>query len=157
MSSMQRNQDKKCQTGNKAYFMEKKSVAWCVLFLLTAFFSACKNNEVKLSPDLNSVPLYQCTSKLVLPYICFDSLLEDSHCPAGAVCIWQGSALIKVSFHEAANTHRFIMSLKDFPGLGYPADTTINGYTIIFTDLKPYPSINGSGDQQPIASFSLTH
>jgi hypothetical protein len=94
--------------------------------------------------------MYFCT------FTCFDSLLTDSRCPAGAVCFWQGTALIKISVHEAANTHSFVMSLKGFPGLSYPGDTTINGYTIIFTDLKPYPAINGPGDETSKASFSIT-
>jgi hypothetical protein len=155
-SSMQRNPGKRCQLRNKGYFMGNKSFAWVTFILLTSFFSACKKKDIKLSSDINSVPIYHCTDESALLYICFDSLLTDSRCPAGAVCFWQGTALIKISVHEAANTHSFVMSLKGFPGLSYPGDTTINGYTIIFTDLKPYPAINGPGDETSKASFSIT-
>lgn len=34
------------------------------------------------------------------------------------------------------------MSLEGFPSLGYPNDTTINGFKIVFTDLEPYPDYN---------------
>jgi hypothetical protein len=115
-----------------------------VLFILVITCSAsCKKNFEQ--DDTNSAALHSCTRNQIEPYICFDSLLEDSRCPVGAECFWQGTALIKVSFHETNQTHVFIMSLKGFPGLGYPADTTINGYRIIFIDLKPLPDVNRAG------------
>ncbi len=144
--------------------MKHTSLALLIFISVAAFFSACKKNNVEAIrgkssgiTDADSAIIYQCTGNSVLPYICFDSLLMDSRCPAGVECVWQGTALIKVSFHDAANTHHFIMSLKGFPGLGFTSDTTINDYHIIFTDLKPYPDINIPDDEKPTAFFSITH
>lgn len=85
------------------------------------------------------VTLSSCSKPTLGSYICFDSLLSDSRCPKGVDCIWQGSAAIKVSFHEGGNIHSFGMSLHSYPYFGFPSDTTINDYQIIFKDLSPYP------------------
>lgn len=90
-------------------------------------------DHVVASDDV-SVALYSCQDKATEPYICFDSLIEDSRCPKGMTCVWAGTVLIKVSFHEGSNIHPF----KIFLG----KDTTINGYKIIFTDLTPYPDMD---------------
>lgn len=119
-------------------------------------FSACTKNRVKLATDINAVVIYECTPKPALPYICFDSLLTDSRCPTGAECVRQGTALIKIRFHETAGTHNFIMSLKDYPSLGFTSDTTINRYSIIFTGLEPHPAINAPGSEKTTAYFSIS-
>ncbi len=137
--------------------MKKKSFTWLIFILLIAFSFGCKKNDFKADSEANSVTLYKCMEKTALPFICFDSLIMDSRCPAGAVCAWQGTALIKISFHEATTTHSFVMSLTGFPDLGYTSDTIINGYRIVFADLKPYPSINGPNDENPKAYFTLSH
>ncbi len=121
--------------------MRQKQARLSVLIILAALFSACTKNNLPAN-DLNSVALHGCSAKLVEPYICFDSLLTDSRCPAGALCIWQGNALIKVTFHESQAAHTFVMSLKGFPSSGYPSDTTVNGFRISFTNLEPLPGIN---------------
>ena len=107
----------------------------------------------------NSAALYGCTAKSIEPNICFDSLITDSRCPKPAVCFWSGTAIIKISFHERGNVHTFKMSLKDFPSLGYPNDTTIAGYRIVFTGLTPYPDFNAPAPQASDirATFNITH
>lgn len=54
-------------------------------------------------------------------------------------CVWQGNALIKVTFHEGGNRHAFTMSLREYPDFNYPSDTLINGHHITFANLLPYP------------------
>ncbi|MEO5501000.1 MAG: hypothetical protein ABIR31_06105 [Ginsengibacter sp.] len=54
-------------------------------------------------------------------------------------CVWQGNALIKVTFHEGGNSHAFTMSLREYPDFNYPSDTLINGHHITFANLLPYP------------------
>lgn len=121
------------------------------------FFTGRKKNILK-SDNLVSVMLHTCSGK-ALPYICFDSVVEDSRCPKGVECVWSGTAIISVSFHEKENTHNFRMSLRDYPGPGYPNDTTINGFRIIFSDLQPYPNFNSPlPDEKDIrASFILSN
>lgn len=138
--------------------MKINFTGWTVIVTVTLFFSACQK-RVAILTDNHSVKLGNCMEKTMGPYICFDSLITDSRCPLGGICVWQGTALIKVSFHESGYVHKFTMSLKSFPDLGYPSDTAIGGYKISFIDLKPYPDINNPSQQKirPEAFFSITH
>lgn len=144
--------------------MTYKSFA-CAIYVVLLILTACTKNNIqfqaKNSPehslDSNAASLGDCTTRSALPYICFDSVLMDSRCPSGVECVWQGTSVIKVSFHEAAGMHTFDMSLKGFPRLIYNSDTTINGYTITFTDLKPYPAPGGPSSESPTAYFTISH
>ncbi|HSN10092.1 MAG TPA: hypothetical protein VLS85_13725 [Hanamia sp.] len=135
--------------------MRKKQAIVPGLIILAVLFSACTKNKLP-AHDFQSVALHECSAKLVEPYICFDSLLTDSRCPKGAVCVWEGNALIKVTFHESQASHTFVMSLKGYPSGGFPSDTAINGYLVTFTNLEPYPDINTPGQSEKKASFTIT-
>lgn len=122
--------------------------------------SSCIKAALK-TVDGNSIQLYKCSESTAgSPFICFDSLITDSRCPMSpnVECIWQGTAIIQVTFHENENAHTFKMSLKGYPSLGSPGDTTINGNRIIFTDLKPYPENNKPAPKEKDikATFSIT-
>ena len=134
--------------------LNKKSVIYVLIFL-TGLFSACTKTKLQ---DPNTVSLHQCSSKLTEPYICFDSLLTDSRCPTGGICVWQGNAAIRVIFHESGKAHSFIMTLKGYPSFGnYPSDTTVNGYHISFTNLEPYPDLHGLDPSKEKASLTITY
>ena len=121
--------------------LKNKSLFALIFLPGIIFLFSCKKYSLKAIND-DAVALYDCSPKSTEPYICFDSLIQDSRCPKPAVCFWSGTAIIKVSFHEGNHVHTFKMSLKDFPSLGYPADTTVAGYRIEFTGLVPYPDTN---------------
>jgi hypothetical protein len=76
--------------------------------------------------------------------LCFDSLVEDSRCPIGALCIWEGRAIVKFSFTVNQDQRPIILSTVKFPGS--PSDTTLMGYKIEFVNLLPYPEVNKSPD-----------
>ncbi len=138
--------------------MNYKYILPLVFSLGFFFFSSCQKYDLKVVND-NSVTLYNCSEKISgTPYICFDSLLQDSRCPAGAVCVWSGTAIIQVTFHNADHSSTFQMAVKDLPGLGHPSDTTIDGYRIIFEDLKPYKEVNKPAPKEKDikATFSIT-
>lgn len=135
--------------------MKKRICCSLAILAIIALFAACTKANIE-SGKQKVVALHDCTQQSVDPYICFDSLLTDSRCPKDVECVWQGTALIKVTFSEMGNSHQFVMSLKDFPDMGYPSDTTINGHRIIFTDLKPHPVSNGSQPKDMKAFFSIS-
>ncbi len=123
------------------------------------FFSSCKKYALKAIND-NSIPLYNCSEKTNgMPYICFDSLINDSRCPPGMECFWQGTVIIQASFHENGNLYTFKMSLQGYPTLGHTNDTTINGYRIGFIKLEPNPELNKPAPrpQDIKATFSVSH
>ena len=68
-------------------------------------------------------------------WVSFDSLLNDSRCPIGLICVWAGSAKIGFSFEKdekkvefSLDTHKALMN-----------DTTIWGYSISLLSVLPYP------------------
>ncbi len=72
-------------------------------------------------------------------FLCLDSILEDSRCPTGALCIWEGDARLKFHF-EKLNKQPV-----DFVLHTNPKGTTeisIDRYKISLIDLLPFPSIN---------------
>ena len=135
--------------------MKNRLLRIIIFIVASGFFVNCSKYNIVQNSE--SVTLYNCSSTTTGTYICFDSLLTDSRCPKNAVCVWSGNAIIKVGFHENGNTHKFVMSLKGYPDFGYPSDTTVNGYRIVFTDLNPYPDTNipSPPESEMKASFSI--
>ena len=72
-------------------------------------------------------------------FLCLDSILEDSRCPTGALCIWEGDARIRFHF-EKLNEQPVYFDLHTNPkGI---TEKIIDRYKISLIDLLPYPSIN---------------
>jgi len=65
----------------------------------------------------------------------FVSVIGDSRCPAGVVCIWAGEASCMVEITYADKVFEKVLTQ---PGLTEPAQADFANYTIAF-DLKPYP------------------
>jgi len=69
-------------------------------------------------------------------YICFDTVLSDSRCPADVVCIWAGTAQARFKF-EKQNGSRHYVDLYI-----HTTDTLVDGYSFSFVDLDPYPMVS---------------
>jgi hypothetical protein len=149
---MQRNNASGCHGFMKNFF-----IYFLLIAAATFFVAGCKKYALKTVDD-NSIALHHCSENpAATSYICFDSLITDSRCPAGAECVWQGTAIVQVTFHEEQQLHTFKMSLKGFPSLGNSSDTTINGHRIVFNNLEPFPSINAMPEQKEMkATFTIT-
>ncbi len=76
-------------------------------------------------------------------YICLESVINDSRCPTGAYCFWEGNATVRFRLDKGdnkpllfdLNTHR-----------GFTADTIISGYKFSLAGLDPYPTLNHKTD-----------
>ena len=136
--------------------MKNRTSRLLAILSVILLFVSCKKADLETRKDNGGVALYDCSQERKDTYICFDSVITDSRCPTGVECVWQGTALIKVTFSETGKIHQFVMSLQGFPSLAYPSDTTINGYRIIFTDLKPHPVANRPQDKATTAFFSIS-
>ena len=71
--------------------------------------------------------------------ITFLDVTEDSRCPSGAVCVWEGRATssVRISGKQGAQD----VGLPE-PGLSQsPYQQTIGGYTFIY-HLQPYPELD---------------
>ncbi len=69
-------------------------------------------------------------------FICFDSLIGDSRCPAGVYCFWEGNAEVRFRF-EKYNSNPILFDLNTHHG--FTTDTIIDNYKIKLLDLKPHP------------------
>lgn len=67
-------------------------------------------------------------------YICLDSVVSDSRCPQGVVCIWAGEARARFKIEKYIGNPVFIDLLEGVK------DTVINGYKFTFLKLLPYPT-----------------
>jgi hypothetical protein len=113
-------------------------------FIFLALISCKKDPELRAS---SSVPWKDCSefeNKTDHITVCLDSLVEDSRCPVGAVCIWQGTAIAR--FSVTVNNHQQPVTLSTFKLPGFASDTVLMGYKIEFVNLLPYPEINVSHD-----------
>ncbi len=125
--------------------------------LLIITTTGCRKTIIVHGDEI-AVQLGKCSEKVSGAFICFDSLVMDSRCPEGGECIWSGTAIAKVTFHESGNQHQFRIALKGYPGLGNPSDTVINKYRIVFTGLSPYPNMSHPFpvESPKRATFSIT-
>ena len=69
-------------------------------------------------------------------YICLDSVLNDSRCPIGVYCFWEGNATVRLKYQKYdskpvifdLNTHK-----------EFSSDTIIDRYKFTLLGLTPYP------------------
>jgi hypothetical protein len=67
-------------------------------------------------------------------WLSFDSLITDSRCPIGVICVWEGNARVSLVFNAIRfnlNTHK-----------SFTNDTTILNYQINLINVWPYPHID---------------
>jgi hypothetical protein len=67
----------------------------------------------------------------------FDQVLEDSRCPADAICVWAGTARLK-AWLRAGDAARREIELKTFP----PQPLAIDGFSVEVQALEPFPYSN---------------
>jgi hypothetical protein len=111
-----------------------RTLSYCLAFLLLLAFSCKKEQETAplgLSQELTLKTGDIRTSKT-------DNLsikvlkINDSRCPTGVVCIWQGEATV---FLEVKENSTFDVTLSTFH---QPVDT-VNNYIFRLIDVLPYP------------------
>jgi hypothetical protein len=73
--------------------------------------------------------------------VCFNKLLEDSRCPANAVCFWRGAAVAEFTLKTGSGPVTF--KLADLKILSYTNDTTINNIRFTLKEVTPYPGEAG--------------
>ncbi|MFD2835361.1 hypothetical protein [Gramella sp. AN32] len=66
--------------------------------------------------------------------LCLD-FVEDSRCPTGVVCIWEGDAVVGLSLKSATVEKDFLLHTNE----NFPQDTLIDGLKIVLLNVSPYP------------------
>ena len=130
------------------------------LFAGLSLAYACKSSDVVLS---NRVTLgaYQ-SGRLQNDITVRVDSLTDSRCPEGAVCIWEGNAVVKATLSKATDQKQVRLVLGfDFANGSYrKMDSTgvvLSGttYSVVLRDVTPYPTVN-KPSQIPKAVIDVT-
>lgn len=67
----------------------------------------------------------------------FDSL-QDSRCPIGAACIWEGNGRVQLILkHGGGKATRFWLNTH----VNFRSDTVVNGLRFELLDMLPYPQV----------------
>ena len=118
--------------------MKKIIVVGLVIICL---FSCEKENNTDNSDFIDTLDLItdDCKTTIERSTICFDTVLTDSRCAAGANCKWEGNAIVSLDLttHDNENYKVELNTNPDFS-----IDTTIGNIYILLTDLTPYPEIS---------------
>lgn len=68
----------------------------------------------------------------------FDSL-QDSRCPIGAMCIWEGNGRVQLILRQGEKTPiRFWLNTH----VNFLSDTVVNGLHFELVDMLPYPEVD---------------
>lgn len=67
--------------------------------------------------------------------IYLDSVLYDSRCPLGFLCLWEGNAKVRFKFISNHAANNLILNTYN----QFQTDTVVNGYKITLLSLAPYP------------------
>lgn len=105
--------------------------------------NACKKSVGAGSETSLNIALHDCANNIFSNNqvrLCFESVIQDSRCPANAMCIWQGMAVCKFSFFTNGKSYPLTLSTLSIPG-AYTKDTIVAGYKIEFITLTPYPGL----------------
>lgn len=67
--------------------------------------------------------------------ITFNKVLEDSRCPEGVECVWEGNGKIELAVYQSGSGSE----IKELNTTLEPKQTESGNYIIWFTELQPYP------------------
>jgi hypothetical protein len=66
--------------------------------------------------------------------------LDDSRCPNGIVCVWEGNASVEFQLATKKGKYKFTLDTHNPPN--FKNDTVIEGIKYQLIDVLPYPDIN---------------
>ena len=81
----------------------------------------------------------------------FNSVIEDSRCPAGVTCIWAGNAKISVNLIKGKNRSA---AIELNTGLE-PTHHAYSGYEVRLVKLNPYPKADENIDKKDYVATLL--
>ncbi len=69
--------------------------------------------------------------------ITFNRVIEDSRCPKGAECVWEGNGRVEISVRNKGSADE----IKELNTTLDPRQSDAGGFKIHLLDLQPYPEI----------------
>jgi hypothetical protein len=123
-------------------------------FLLVTVFGACKKNRSSAETE---VVLSQCSTVWIKgedARLCYDSLVNESRCPADAVCFWAGIAYVKMSLHLDGAEYLLRLSTSDNRPYLQVIDTL--GYRIQLLEVHPYPNFSSTSEKNRFVKVRIS-
>lgn len=75
--------------------------------------------------------------------ITFSTITEDSRCPEGTNCIWEGVGVAQITLMGTyTRPVTLTLATHNFADKGFSNSGDFNGYTITLKDLSPYPTVD---------------
>ncbi len=112
-----------------------------VLLLLTAIV-ACETEGIVLGEDyelqLNETVDFAAGGFTIL----FDEVTEDSRCPIGVDCIWEGRAVVKLVVAEGTDSTDIQLATYNSINLDSMLIAEYQDYSIELKEVNPYPHID---------------
>ncbi|MBE3131833.1 MAG: hypothetical protein IMZ55_00020 [Acidobacteria bacterium] len=101
--------------------------------------AACSSSPARPTTSVDTritVPIHQtATVAGASASVRFESILEDSRCPADANCVWQGQAAVRLTV--VASARQVSIELRSDPAAARTA--SVNGLRFEWVQLDPYP------------------
>ena len=70
--------------------------------------------------------------------ITFVEVIEDSRCPADAMCVWQGNVKVRIEVGFGTEVQQYVLTLGELLE-GDANAVDISGHIISLLDVQPYP------------------
>ncbi|MEM6325875.1 MAG: hypothetical protein AAF791_02035 [Bacteroidota bacterium] len=88
----------------------------------------------------------------------FVDVAEDSRCPIGATCVWEGRAKVTLSASGPDGPEdRHVLTLPYSAMTDDESDTwEVGGLTVHLRDLRPFPEADRPADPQPEVELSVS-
>jgi hypothetical protein len=108
-----------------------------IIFFSAFFLIHCNTSKSPINPTLgNEFELNFGQSETIQNYLItikFKNVIEDSRCPEGAVCVWEGNAKIDIEISQ----NNFILNTAL-----EPKEIEYNGLKVQLISVYPYPKLN---------------
>ena len=80
--------------------------------------------------------------------------IEDTRCPLGVCCFWQGNA--SVDFQLTTQNEKYNFKLDTYPNAPFKNDTVIEGKKYQLKDVLPYPG-SGENSHKRVVKILVDH
>lgn len=119
-----------------------KIVFYVYLLLLLTAIMACKTEDVFLGEDyelaLNETVDFAAGGFTIL----FDEVTEDSRCPTGVECFWEGRAIVQLIVAEGTDSTDIQLATYNSVNLDSMLIAEYQNYSIELKEVNPYPHID---------------
>ncbi|KGE13131.1 hypothetical protein [Sphingobacterium deserti] len=117
------------------------------LFFISAFIG-CRSQQPQttiLSRNDSTTLLLEANQNVFLKReqinLTFERIIEDSRCPEGVQCVWDGVAAVELTVVGTFTRPQTLsLATTDLPDKSYLKTVVFNGYSIRLDALTPYPS-----------------